>query len=558
MKNKCPKGTVVQTLIFNKDKFSESKAKDWAKEHDFKYGKVDEKENTFRLRQMNPSNLKKDSFRTIELTSGVEAVIGCPAKKYARGGDVEYVKGKNYPVKNISTKEAEKLKLSEFPNFHKTGSISGMKKQYYGKDALLIRSGNYIYNVTSKPELYFTEAYAKGGEIDEYMLEEMISGYKQALLFSTTDYETDESYDANYTVDDFAPKTDANIKKMISAYISKHKDAIGKSGLAYDTVGMDIWYAQAGHGAGFFDHSLDSDVEKELTDGAKALADLPETEIDDDGKIHIRGGKHGYFKNGGKVKKSPFENLEIVWDDENKSYGVVLNNYENDDFGYGEVRLDSDGNQPIENLHKLGSEGDKGTKEQLQECLLAHKRLVENYNYEKVNYKKGGEIGAIKSSIEDIKSIEHIVDYSIRGNSNEIPYDSKMIDDHTYYLSDKEFLEKYAEKIGVSVPDEDEFDENGNMDEFRITEKYIVNFKDDSYLTLDFSVDGDLIEVYASGEDDGEDNLAVKYKEEYEKEGWDMDITELEKTVNKFEKGGGIEGCDCCCPFKTLFGFSPF
>lgn len=40
--------------------------------------------------------------------------------------------------------------LSIFPNFSKTGSIKGMKKLYYGNDALLIKSGNYIYKVTEE------------------------------------------------------------------------------------------------------------------------------------------------------------------------------------------------------------------------------------------------------------------------------------------------------------------------------------------------------------------------------------------------------------------------
>ncbi len=48
-------------------------------------------------------------------------------------------------VRNIS---------GQFPNFHKTGSISGMKKQFYGKHALLVRQGSFIYNVTSRPEVY--------------------------------------------------------------------------------------------------------------------------------------------------------------------------------------------------------------------------------------------------------------------------------------------------------------------------------------------------------------------------------------------------------------------
>ena len=40
--------------------------------------------------------------------------------------------------------------LSIYPNFSATGSIRGMKKLYYGKDALLIKSGAYIYNVNQE------------------------------------------------------------------------------------------------------------------------------------------------------------------------------------------------------------------------------------------------------------------------------------------------------------------------------------------------------------------------------------------------------------------------
>lgn len=44
--------------------------------------------------------------------------------------------------------------LSRFPSFSSTGSIRGMKKLYYGKDALLIKQGPYIYNVSSEPKVY--------------------------------------------------------------------------------------------------------------------------------------------------------------------------------------------------------------------------------------------------------------------------------------------------------------------------------------------------------------------------------------------------------------------
>ena len=51
-------------------------------------------------------------------------------------------------VKNLSVEKGKACNISNFPNFHKSGSIRGMKKLYYGKNAMLVRCGDYIYNVT--------------------------------------------------------------------------------------------------------------------------------------------------------------------------------------------------------------------------------------------------------------------------------------------------------------------------------------------------------------------------------------------------------------------------
>ena len=56
--------------------------------------------------------------------------------------------------KTLSVKEGERLGIDRFPNFSVTGSIRGMKKLYYGKNALLVRCGSWIYNVTREPEIY--------------------------------------------------------------------------------------------------------------------------------------------------------------------------------------------------------------------------------------------------------------------------------------------------------------------------------------------------------------------------------------------------------------------
>lgn len=50
-------------------------------------------------------------------------------------------------VKYLPVTAGERLNISQYPNFHKSGSIAGMKKMYYGKDALLVRCGEWIYHV---------------------------------------------------------------------------------------------------------------------------------------------------------------------------------------------------------------------------------------------------------------------------------------------------------------------------------------------------------------------------------------------------------------------------
>ena len=57
------------------------------------------------------------------------------------------------PTKTIAVKNKPD-ELSEYPSFSVTGSIKGMKDKYYGKGALLVKCGAYIYNVSSNPSIY--------------------------------------------------------------------------------------------------------------------------------------------------------------------------------------------------------------------------------------------------------------------------------------------------------------------------------------------------------------------------------------------------------------------
>ena len=59
-------------------------------------------------------------------------------------------------VRYLTVARGRAIHIENYPNFHKSGSVAGMKKQYYGENALLVRCGSYIYNVTTKPDIYYS------------------------------------------------------------------------------------------------------------------------------------------------------------------------------------------------------------------------------------------------------------------------------------------------------------------------------------------------------------------------------------------------------------------
>jgi hypothetical protein len=70
--------TTVQTLLFPRPRYSESRAKAWTRSHGYAVRKSpDVGDRTIRIRQRDPSDFKKGTFRTISLgKSGVKAVVG--------------------------------------------------------------------------------------------------------------------------------------------------------------------------------------------------------------------------------------------------------------------------------------------------------------------------------------------------------------------------------------------------------------------------------------------------------------------------------------------------
>lgn len=56
----------------------------------------------------------------------------------------------------VRVKDYDRLGLDKFPNAGPNPNIGGMKRLYWGKDALCVRCGRYVYNVDQ-------ETYKKAG-----------------------------------------------------------------------------------------------------------------------------------------------------------------------------------------------------------------------------------------------------------------------------------------------------------------------------------------------------------------------------------------------------------
>ncbi len=91
MRKKKFENAKIQSLIFNKKKFSITEAKEWADDHGFTARKVEPTKNTLRIRQFSPNKIKKGTeCKTIQFGgSGVQGVL-CDTperlRRYAKGG----------------------------------------------------------------------------------------------------------------------------------------------------------------------------------------------------------------------------------------------------------------------------------------------------------------------------------------------------------------------------------------------------------------------------------------------------------------------------------------
>jgi hypothetical protein len=95
----------IQSVMFSKEKWTKSKAREWLRKNDMKAPKADDQKNFIRYTQRPKTHFKKGSFKTIELGKGkgIKAVVGCPKP----GKESDKKKKKNPPLK-VTIKHGKK------------------------------------------------------------------------------------------------------------------------------------------------------------------------------------------------------------------------------------------------------------------------------------------------------------------------------------------------------------------------------------------------------------------------------------------------------------------
>jgi phage head maturation protease len=132
----------VQTLVFAKSDFSAETAKAWAKKHGFAGLEVDDTGDSLRLRQRDPAEFDQETFRTIDFTEGVQAVVG-KIKETKQEGDgameetcnkmLEILTGLVEAIKAIQAKLEDMTKKAEDAPEEKPADAPPAPKEDEGK-----------------------------------------------------------------------------------------------------------------------------------------------------------------------------------------------------------------------------------------------------------------------------------------------------------------------------------------------------------------------------------------------------------------------------------------
>jgi len=74
---RCGTSMMVQSVMFDRNKWTRIKARKWLDSNGYRTGKVDSTENYLRYRQKDPKNACRGIFRLVEFGKGIKATLCC-------------------------------------------------------------------------------------------------------------------------------------------------------------------------------------------------------------------------------------------------------------------------------------------------------------------------------------------------------------------------------------------------------------------------------------------------------------------------------------------------
>jgi hypothetical protein len=115
----------------------------------------------------------------------------------------------------------------------------------------------------------------------------VLAGYLEAALWSSTNEDTGEPLDRDFSVSDIKGKTLAKLKGHVTKFLAAAK-GLDLSGYRASQVGHDLWLTQNGHGAGFWDGDYEDPpgLGYKLDRIAKFLGEV-NLYVGDDGKLYV-------------------------------------------------------------------------------------------------------------------------------------------------------------------------------------------------------------------------------------------------------------------------------
>jgi len=78
---RCPRPIAIQSVLLDRSRFTEREARAWVAREGFRTVELDATDHLWRFRQDSPRAFDPRSFRTIDLTTGVRAIVACPREK---------------------------------------------------------------------------------------------------------------------------------------------------------------------------------------------------------------------------------------------------------------------------------------------------------------------------------------------------------------------------------------------------------------------------------------------------------------------------------------------